>query len=165
MYQDFTNRAGADYCSAMERETILKNRVIPKNVRSRRNLVILVVLSIFFLSSINGYAQSSGGYKSYDACLSAFKEVSKNKGFSAIKDKYVQCKNLEDVKSTTFDESLNDFLGRMDITIIWYYNYSGCYFRVSRYTGSAKIIGYITRDSDGTFKYSIKTIEVLHYDD
>ena len=59
MYSEFTNSvAGASNCSTMEFRNHSKNGASPKSHTSRRNFLIL---AMFFLLNMNGFAQFSGG--------------------------------------------------------------------------------------------------------
>jgi hypothetical protein len=155
----------------MEAGDHFKNGASPKSLMSRnlfktgfaKNAFVFFVTFVL-LSANHVYGQNYSSYRTYDEALESFKEVSKSRGFSAIEVNYTHCKQLRNAEVSDLDETANEFLDRMDITIKWYYRYVGCYVGLHKYTGSVEIKGYISRTSDGRYRYGERSMKVLHYD-
>jgi len=121
----------------------------------------LCFLAFCFFCVSYSYGQE---YKTYDEAFEAFKSYSMSKGFSAITAKYKHCKNKENQDMEDVSEEMNEYTGRMDVSVTWNYKYCGCYLGIHKYTGSARVKGYISRTSSGKFKYGDRGVSVLHYD-
>jgi len=113
--------ADANSCSAMEADTILKNRRSPKSQTSRGNL-ILSFLAILLLSSTSGFAQFSGGsgVENDPYIITTPAELAQlatyvNEGNSDYNDKYYKLGN--DIDLSGYGENFNDGAGWIPIGV------------------------------------------------
>lgn len=119
---------------------------------------------LFFLLFLFPALAFSQTFRTYDEALTAFKTFSMERGFKACEAKYSACKHLSKSTLRTLVEQLNQNTGRMDVELIYDYKYVGCYIGFHSYTGSAKVLGYITPTPEGKFKYGERGVVVLHWD-
>jgi len=156
--------------SVMETGDHFKNGASPKSQMIRgkfKTKTIFAILLLFWACSFV-YAQDDRFYEkeytTYDSAFEALKAHSKNKGFKAVENKYKACKNLEGATIKNIDEGLNEFTGRMEVHITWDYKYSGCYWGIHKYNGSAKVKSSISKTEKGYFKISERGVDVLSWD-
>ena len=148
----------------------LKSQMDCENFQTKKSLTIKkgFIMFLFLLLCNFVYAQNDNFYEreysTYDAAFESLKSYSKSKGFKAVVNKYKDCKNLDGATIKSIEEVMNEFAGRMEVSITWEYKYLGCYLGIHKYNATARIKSSISKTEKGNFKISERGVDVLTWD-